>query len=298
MNINYSLFFYLSRYLLLISSTIIFSFPKSEIDDQSYFDCPCPHIIAHQGASIDQPPNTIKAFQLALDQGADILELDVWRSKDGIWVVIHDKNLLRITGLDRNIDDLYFDQIKLLDAAFNFQDSSGNYVFRNKGYRIPSLEKIFKVFNEQKLNIEIKGSSKYGIKDLIQLVKDNNLESRVLVASKSCNIIKEFRKLSNNQIPTSACKEDIIKTIYLSRLPWFKYSFKAFQLPYYSEKIRNLGFTDPIWINKMHDERLVVHYWTVDNEEDMEEIVSIGSDGIITNRPKLAFDVLRRLGKR
>ena len=64
-----------------------------------YFDCPCPQIIAHQGSSLELPPNTVEAFELALKQGADIIELDIWQTKDGEWVVVHDENLLKITWL-------------------------------------------------------------------------------------------------------------------------------------------------------------------------------------------------------
>ena len=78
------------RYLIIINILFISLIIGSNKKANSYFDCPCPHIIAHQGASLDLPPNTIEAFQLALDHGADIIELDIWRSMDGVWVVIHD----------------------------------------------------------------------------------------------------------------------------------------------------------------------------------------------------------------
>ena len=71
-----------------------------------YFDCPCPQIIAHQGSSLELPPNTVEAFQLALKQGADIIELDIWRTEDGEWVVVHDENLLKITGINKNVGEL------------------------------------------------------------------------------------------------------------------------------------------------------------------------------------------------
>ena len=70
---------------------------------KSYFDCPCPQIIAHQGSSLELPPNTIEAFELAINQGADIIELDIWQTKDEIWTVIHDENLSRITGIDLSL---------------------------------------------------------------------------------------------------------------------------------------------------------------------------------------------------
>ena len=66
-------------------------------------------ILLHtKGASLELPPNTIEAFQLALDYGADIIELDIWRSMDGVWVVIHDGNLLRIAGVNKDITQMSF----------------------------------------------------------------------------------------------------------------------------------------------------------------------------------------------
>ena len=65
--------------------------------DGGYFDCPCPRILAYQGAANDLPGNTVEAFQLAFDQGANIIELDIWRTKDNVWAVAHDRNLERIT---------------------------------------------------------------------------------------------------------------------------------------------------------------------------------------------------------
>ena len=66
----------------LVSQSSLFS-----QNSKSYFDCPCPHIIAHQGSSLELPPNTIEAFELAINQGADIIELDIWQTKDKIWTV-------------------------------------------------------------------------------------------------------------------------------------------------------------------------------------------------------------------
>ncbi|SVE38297.1 uncharacterized protein METZ01_LOCUS491151, partial [marine metagenome] len=185
----------LSRYLLIVNiifTNLIIGF---ENKGESYFDCPCPHIIAHQGASQDLPPNTIEAFQLALDQGADIIELDVWRSKDGVWVVIHDKNLLRITGVNKDITQLSFEEIQSLDAAYNFSDSSGSYLYRGKGYKIPSLEGVLKKFKNEKINIEIKDSRKLGLSDLVQLIKKYNMVQKTLFVSFYYSVIKEFRKV-------------------------------------------------------------------------------------------------------
>ena len=288
----------LFNYLLIVYIIFTNLIIGSENEGGSYFDCPCPHIIAHQGSSLDLPPNTLEAFQLALDQGADIIELDIWRSKDGTWVVIHDRNLSRITGVNKDITKLTFEEIQLLDAGYNFSDSSGNYLYRNKGYKIPSLEQVFKQFNNEKINIEIKTVSKLGLSDLVQMIKKYQMEKKVLVVSFSYNVIKKFRKISNNQIATAASKSDIMRMIYFGKLPWYKIRFDAFQMPFYSKKVERYGLKNTEWIGKMRSKGMEVHYWTVDNSEDIKKAFSIGAGGVITNKPKIAYDLLVQMGKR
>lgn len=288
----------LFNYLLIVYIIFTNLIIGSENEGGSYFDCPCPHIIAHQGSSLDLPPNTLEAFQLALDQGADIIELDIWRSKDGTWVVIHDRNLSRITGVNKDIKKLTFEEIQLLDAGYNFSDSSGNYLYRNKGYKIPSLEQVFKQFNNEKINIEIKTVSKLGLSDLVQMIKKYQMEKKVLVVSFSYNVIKKFRKISNNQIATAASKSDIMRMIYFGKLPWYKIRFDAFQMPFYSKKVERYGLKNTEWIGKMRSKGMEVHYWTVDNSEDIKKAFSIGAGGVITNKPKIAYDLLVQMGKR
>ena len=288
-------FFY---YLFIINIILINLIIGSEIKGQYYFDCPCPHIIAHQGASLDLPPNTIEAFQLALDHGADIIELDIWRSMDGVWVVIHDRNLLRITGVNKDITQMSFDEIQSLDAAYNFSDSSGNYLYRDKGYKIPSLEEVLKNFNIEKINIEIKDNRKLGLSDLVELIKKYQMQQKTLFVSFYYSVIKEFRKVSKNEIATAASKSDIMRMIYFGKLPWYKIPFNAFQMPFYSKKVERYGLKKSDWIDRMQSKGLEVHYWTVDNYKDMKKAFSIGASGVITNRPKVAYELLVQLGKR
>ena len=288
----------LSKYLIAAFFFLGSFISATENKEKSYFDCPCPHIIAHQGSSIKLPPNTIEAYQLAIDQGADIIELDIWRAKDGTWVVIHDENLLKITGVDREVTDLNFEELQLLDAGYNFSDSNGNYLYRNKGYKIPLLEEVFIKFDTEKINIEIKGNSKTGLRDLVELIKKYKMDKKILVVSSSYKVIKEFRKITEYKIATTASKRDIKRMLYFNRFPGYAYNFNAFQLPYYSEKVKKYGMINENWISEMQGNDLVVHYWTIDNSKDIEEAIAIGANGIITNKPKTVYNVLMKLGKR
>ena len=204
----------------------------------------------------------------------------------------------RITGVNKDITKLTFEEIQLLDAGYNFSDSSGNYLYRNKGYKIPSLEQVFKQFNNEKINIEIKTVSKLGLSDLVQMIKKYQMEKKVLVVSFSYNVIKKFRKISNNQIATAASKSDIMRMIYFGKLPWYKIRFDAFQMPFYSKKVERYGLKNTEWIGKMRSKGMEVHYWTVDNSEDIKKAFSIGAGGVITNKPKIAYDLLVQMGKR
>ena len=288
----------LFRYLLIINIIFTRLVNASDKKNQSYFDCPCPHIIAHQGASLELPPNTIEAFQLALDYGADIIELDIWRSMDGVWVVIHDGNLLRIAGVNKDITQMPFKEIQSLDAAYNFSDSSGNYLYRDRGYKIPSLEEVFKNFKNEKINIEIKDNRKLGLSDLVELIKKYQMKNKTLIVSFYYSVIKEFRKVSKNEIATAASKSDIMRMIYFGKLPWYKIPFDAFQMPFYSKKVEKYGLKNPKWIENMRSKGLEVHYWTIDNYEDIKKAFSIGASGVITNRPKVAYELLAQMGKR
>ena len=268
-------------------------------NSKSYFDCPCPQIIAHQGSSLELPPNTIEAFELAINQGADIIELDIWQTKNEIWAVIHDENLSRITGIDKNIGDVSLSEIRNFDAGFGFYKNNPSIIkAKNIKYYIPSLEQIFKKFPNQRINIEIKDPDASGLIKLIELISRYNMQDNILVVSSHYNVIKKFRKLTKNKIATAASRSDIKRMIFWSWIPIYRNKFDAFQLPFYSKTIEKYGMNLPDWIKEKQKMDLEVHYWTIDNSKDIIHAVSIGANGIITNKPKVVYDILKDIGKR
>ena len=103
-------------------------------------------IIAHRGASAHAPENTLAAFQLALEQGADGIELDVMLSKDGQLIVIHDDKVDRTTNGTGKVADMYLSELKVLDAG--------------QGESLPTLPEVFDRFGGKFLiNIELKNYS-------------------------------------------------------------------------------------------------------------------------------------------
>lgn len=100
-------------------------------------------IVAHRGASAHAPENTIEAFRLAVEMGADAIELDVHLTADGQLAVIHDETLDRTTDRGGRITSLTMDDIRVADAGAKFQGSaSGGFPFRGRGMAVPTLPEV------------------------------------------------------------------------------------------------------------------------------------------------------------
>jgi len=121
-----------------------------------YLDTDRQRIFAHRGASGAVPENTIEAFETALREGAEILELDVHGTRDGHVVVIHDATLERTTDGSGPVREHTLEEILRLDAGYRFESEPGEYPFRGKGLRIPTLADVLERFPDTPLNIEVK----------------------------------------------------------------------------------------------------------------------------------------------
>ena len=279
--------------LFLVSSGLFSQIRKP------YFDCPCPQIIAHQGSSLELPPNTVEAFELALNQGADIIELDIWLTKDEAWVVVHDENLLKITGINKNVGELNLLEINSLDAGYGFyKNNTERTSLIAKQHKIPSLEKIFKTFSDERINVEIKDSNLSGLVSLIDLINEYKMSDNILIVSSHYSVIKKFRKMTSYQIVTAASRSDIIGMMYWSWLPLYEFKFDAFQLPFYSKTVEKHIMNHASWLKEKQEKQLEVHYYTLDDTTDIKQAILIGANGIITNKPRAVYDILKNLGMR
>ncbi|MCA1588123.1 MAG: hypothetical protein LC744_05620 [Chloroflexi bacterium] len=114
-------------------------------------------IVAHRGASGRAPENTLEAFRLAVDAGADAVELDVHLTADGQLAVIHDETLDRTTDRTGAIAELTMDEIRQADAGAGFAGDGGQYPYRGRGLTVPSLAEVLDWLpDELGLVVEIK----------------------------------------------------------------------------------------------------------------------------------------------
>src|SRR5919109_2850030 len=123
----------------------------------SFLDPHARPVIAHRGASARAPENSLPAFELALEAGADALELDVHATADDVAVVVHDPTLDRTTSATGAVATLPLERVRAADAGARFSPDGGRtFPWRGRGLRIPTLDEVLVAFPTTPLVIEIK----------------------------------------------------------------------------------------------------------------------------------------------
>ncbi|HIQ06783.1 MAG TPA: glycerophosphodiester phosphodiesterase [Anaerolineae bacterium] len=255
-----------------------------------------PMILAHRGGMALMPENTLEAFQNALAVGADALELDIHSSADGELVVIHDETVDRTTDGHGRVHDMTWEQLQALDAGYRWTPDGGKtYPYRGQGLRIPSLRQVLTTFPNARVNIEIKQADPPIVTDLVQLIEETGAWDRVLVTSFDTTTMRHFRTMEPDV--ASGAAEDEIRTFYAFQLlrltPFYRPVADAFQVP---ESYDSIHVVTKRFVESAHHHRIAVHVWTVDDPADMRRLLELGVDGLITNRPDLARQVLTEMG--
>jgi glycerophosphoryl diester phosphodiesterase len=230
--------------------------------------------IAHRGASKVMPEHSVAAYELALAQGADVLELDLRSTLDGVLLVAHDRTLQRTLGLDAAISELTVAELQRL-----------------AGDRMPlSLDQVFSRFPTAHLNLELKDDALAPARALAELIARHGASGRVLVASVHQAALDELRKAAGGAVATSASAREALGYIVYDLMSkrTCPRAYSALQLP----PLGWLGITRRSFVEHAHEQGLAVHFWTVDDSTKMRSLIEVGADGIMTNRPDLLAQVL------
>jgi glycerophosphoryl diester phosphodiesterase len=243
-------------------------------------DWPQPLVFAHRGASAHAPENTLAAFELALTQGAHGIEFDVKLSADGEVVVIHDANVERTTNGHGQVSQLDLAALRELDAGSFFSDQF-------KGEKIPTLVEVFETIGKRGiLNVELTNYStpRDGLADRVcELVQRFGLQDKVLFSSFLPSNLKRTRSL----LP------DTPRGLLASKgwMGWWARSF-GFNFGDYQALHPNLWDATPQQVARVHRLKRRIHVWTENSAEDIRCLIGWGVDGLITDDPKLAMDIL------
>lgn len=259
---------------------------------QPYLQGDRPLVLAHRGGADLAPENTMAAFQNAVDLGVDILELDVHTTADGTVVVIHDESVDRTTDGTGAVHDFTLADLRQLDAGYEFSPDNGQtFPFRGQGIGIPTLEEVFAAFPDMRINVEIKQSDPPIEAAVLEVIERAGAQQRVLVGSEYDDVMARFRSLAPD-IATSAATNEV-RNFYLAQLLRVSAIYRpladAFQVPEYAGSTH---VVTPSFVDAAHHHGVKVHVWTVNDAETMQRLLDIGVDGIITDRPDVALEVV------
>lgn len=251
-------------------------------------------VIAHQGGDGLRPGNTMPAFGHAAELGVDVLEMDLHATADGVLVIMHDETVDRTTDGTGLIREMSLADLRALDAGYDWSvDEGATFPYRGQGVVVPTLEEILTTFPEYRLNIEIKQREPSIAASFCQMLRDYGATERVLVASFHPESIDEFREACP-EVATSAVEDEIrqfytMNLVFLSR--FYAPQATAFQVPEYSG---DTHVVTPRFVRGAGGRNVQVHVWTVNETADMERLIDLGVDGIITDRPDRLLEVRNR----
>ncbi len=257
-------------------------------------DLPKVVVIAHKGGDGLWPGNTMYAFQHAVDLGVDIIESDIHQSKDGVLVFGHDDQVEKVSDGTGNVWDLTFAELQLLDAGYRWTPDEGQtYPYRGQGITYTSVEAVFNAFPDKRFYVDMKQSDPPIYAAFCDLIHLYHMENRVVAASFSHETITAFRKLCP-EVSTAADETDtrtfvMLNMVYLGR--WFSPDFQAFDVPVESGSIKVLTQR---FLSAAHERNVRVEIWTINDAAEMQRLITMGVDGIITDRPDILKQVLGR----
>ncbi|MEW6403497.1 MAG: glycerophosphodiester phosphodiesterase [Chloroflexota bacterium] len=280
----------------LLAIILVLRLASQPAAEHPYYDksLDSPLVIAHQGGDGLWPGNTIFAFQNAVDLGVDVLEMDLHITKDGVLVLMHDETVDRTTDGTGEIESLTLAELKLLDAGYDWTSDEGAiFPFRGKGITVPALAEVFEAFPQIRMNIEIKKTNAPMAKPFCDMIRQYDMQDKVVVASFHDERMREFRAACPEVATSSARQETTVFVLMTKGLIGGFYSpeFLSLQVPEESGGITVLtqGF-----VNAAHARNLAVEPWTINNPEQMKLYMEWGVDGIITDRPDLMLELLGR----
>ncbi|MGH3940663.1 MAG: glycerophosphodiester phosphodiesterase family protein [Pseudonocardiaceae bacterium] len=246
-----------------------------------YLDGPFPRAFAHRGWHLGElagMENSLAAFRHAASEGYRYLETDVRATRDGVVVVLHDATLDRTTDASGNIERLDWAAVRTARV----------------GGREPvcRLDDLLEELPEALLNIDVKADS--AVIPVLDLLHRTGAWHRVCLASFSEARLQRLRRAAGPRLLTSMGVASVAALRVRSMVPILPptelFRGRLAQLPVRSYGIR---VVDRTLLRHAHRLGVEVHVWTVDRAEEMETLLDIGVDGLVTDRPDVLREVLR-----
>ena len=285
--------------ILILLGLALFLILAPDAPESAYYnDIDRPLVIAHQGGDGVWPGDTMFAFENAVQIGADVLEMDAHITRDGKIVLMHDEQVDRTTDGVGLIEDLTLDQIKQLDAAYQWSSDDGKtFPYRGQGIQVPTLDELFQTFPRMRYVIEIKLTQNPIDKPLCDLIRKQDMQDKVVVASFHDEAMQNFRETCP-EVATSASRGEVTTFVILGKIFLSGFvipQYESIQPPYDPSESKNIPIMTERFIREAHAKNIAVEPWTVDDPELMKQYIEWGVDGIMTDRPDLMIEALNEL---
>jgi len=246
----------------------------------AYLEHEGPIPFAHRGGASDAPENTLPAFQNAIDLGYRYLETDVQLTADDVLVAFHDDDLARTTGVQGKITAMQWSDVRA--ALVNGKEP------------IPLLEDLLGSFLDARINIDCK--TDHAVDALVSAILRPNAMERVCIGAFSTRRILRLRRALGPGLCTSMGTVEVFRWWVGGYVPgkWPTPAVPCAQVPVAA---RGLRLVTPRGVAEAHRRGVAVHVWTIDDADEMDRLLDMGVDGIMTDRPAVLKDVLVRRGQ-
>lgn len=244
-------------------------------------------VIAHRGGDGQWPGETLFAFGNATTLGVDALEMDIRVTRDNQLVMMHNPTVRATTKGWLPVRCYTLAEIQKFNAGYDWSpEGSKEHAYRystDPDLFVPTFEQVLQRFQGTRMNIEIKGwhpRKDEGIaKEFCRLVRKYDMTHRILVASFHKPVLEIVRdRLSD--VAISASTFEVIRFVVSSKWGSGDYRPKADAIQTSSKVI------DSKLVDTARNHKIKLHGWTVDDPEEMDRLIALGVDGIITNFPK------------
>ena len=236
-----------------------------------------PLVIAHRAGALHAPENTLAALEIAIRQGADYAEIDVQRSRDGVVVVIHDADLMKLARDERRIGETDYADLSRVDIGRKFnRDFTGERLARLSDF-------LQKASGRIKLMIELKyyGTDSELAKETVRIVREAGMAGEVSLMSLNISSVRQMQRLAP-EIPVG-----YLSAADLGRLARLDVEFLAVSMRQANTAL----------LRRAGRKKTPVYVWTVNDVDKMLDMLELGVDGIITDDPGLTADVIANVAK-
>lgn len=224
----------------------------------------------HRGDASNYVENTLEAFKSAKSLGYHCIETDLRETKDGKVITFHDKNLKRITGSNVAINRSNLSDIRMRRLP--------------KNESIPTLDELLEELPDSFFNLDLKAPNME--EKVLKKIKSHNAQDRICLGSFNSNTIRKINILEPKIITSMGLAQVIVYKFFN-----IKNNSKLIQVPISWNGIK---VVTKKFINKLHNDDLKIHVWTINRETEMQRLIDMGVDGIMTDNAIGLMKVMKK----